>query len=129
MTALPPNSATIWAELLVDEFYRAGLRRVCISPGSRSTSLTMAFAAHPDIRHFIHLDERSAAFFALGLALESGEPAALVCTSGTAAAEFFPAVIEASQSNVPMLMLTADRPPEHRHSGANQTIEDRKSVV
>ena len=126
MTALPPNSATIWAELLVDEFYRAGLRRVCISPGSRSTSLTMAFAAHPDIRHFIHLDERSAAFFALGLALKSGEPAALVCTSGTAAAEFFPAVIEASQSNVPMLMLTADRPPEHRHSGANQTIDQIK---
>ena len=126
MTAAPPNSATIWAEILVEELYRAGLRRVCIAPGSRSTALTMAFAAHPDIRHFIHLDERSAAFFALGLALESGEPAALVCTSGTAAAEFFPAVIEASQSNVPMLMLTADRPPELRQSGANQTIDQIK---
>lgn len=126
MTAAPPNNATLWAEIMVEELYRAGLRRVCISPGSRSTALTLAFAAHPDIRHFIHLDERSAAFFALGLALESGEPAALVCTSGTAAAEFFPAVIEASQSNIPLLMLTADRPPELRHSGANQTIDQIK---
>jgi len=126
VTTSLPNSATLWAEILVEELYRSGLRRVCIAPGSRSTALTLAFAAHPDIRHFLHLDERSAAFFALGLALGSGKPTALVCTSGTAAAEFFPAVIEASQSNIPLLMLTADRPPELRHSGANQTIDQIK---
>ncbi len=120
------NPATLWAQTLVEEFYRAGLRRVVIAPGSRSTPLTMAFVAHPGVHHFIHLDERSAAFFALGLALASGQPAALVCTSGTAAAEFFPAVVEASQSDVPLLLLTADRPPELRHSGANQTIDQRR---
>ena len=121
-----PNPATLWAEIFIDELYRAGLRHICISPGSRSTPLILAATAHSHLKHSIHLDERSAAFFALGLALESREPAALLCTSGTAAAEYFPAIIEASQSEIPILVLTADRPPELRHSGANQTIDQIK---
>jgi len=84
MIPSPGNRATLWAQTFVDELYRAGLRRVSITPGSRSTPLTVAFAQHPGIRHYIHLDERSAAFFALGMALESEHPTALVCTSGTA---------------------------------------------
>lgn len=120
------NPASLWAETLINELYRAGLRHGCISPGSRSTALTFAAMAHPHLRHTLHLDERSAAFFALGIALETGQPAALICTSGTAAAEYFPAIIEASQSEIPMLVLTADRPPELRHSGANQTMDQVK---
>ncbi len=120
------NPATLWAETLINELYRAGLRHVCVSPGSRSTPLTFAVNAHSHLRHTLHLDERSAAFFALGIALETGQPAALICTSGTAAANYFPAIIEASQSEVPMLVLTADRPPELRHSGANQTMDQVK---
>ncbi|RME07193.1 MAG: 2-succinyl-5-enolpyruvyl-6-hydroxy-3-cyclohexene-1-carboxylic-acid synthase, partial [Anaerolineae bacterium] len=120
------NPATLWATLLVEAFCRSGLRRVVIAPGSRSTPLTLAFVRHSEIRHFIHLDERSASFFALGMSLTDGKPTALVCTSGTAAAEFFPAVVEASQSDVPLVLLTADRPPELRHSGANQTIDQRR---
>ena len=118
--------AILWAETLINELYRAGLRHVCISPGSRSTPLTFAATVHPHLRHTLHLDERSAAFFALGIALETGQPAALICTSGTAAANYFPAIIEASQSEIPMLVLTADRPPELRHSGANQTMDQVK---
>ncbi len=120
------NPATLWAETLINELYRAGLRHVCISPGSRSTPLTFAATAHPHLRHTLHLDERSAAFFALGIALETGQPAALICTSGTAAANYFPTIIEASQSEVPMLVLTSDRPHELRHSGANQTMDQVK---
>ncbi len=120
------NPAILWSETFIDELYRAGLRHVCISPGSRSTPLTIACAAHPALKHSIHLDERSAAFFALGYALEKGDPAALICTSGTATANYFPAIIEASQSQMPMLILTADRPHELRHSGANQTMDQVK---
>lgn len=120
------NSSLLWAQILADELQRGGLRHVVIAPGSRSTPLTLAFTGHPDIHCIQQLDERSAAFFALGLAQANGEPAALVCTSGTAAAEFYPAVIEASQSDIPLLVLTADRPPELRDSGANQTIDQVK---
>lgn len=120
------NPATRWADLFVDELARVGLQRVCIVPGSRSTPLTLAFHAHPAIQVHLHLDERSAGFFALGLALASGEPVALVCTSGTALANFQPAVVEAKMSQVPLLVLSADRPPELRHSGANQTIDQVK---
>ncbi|WP_135851145.1 2-succinyl-5-enolpyruvyl-6-hydroxy-3-cyclohexene-1-carboxylic-acid synthase [Halorussus salinus] len=127
MTDSPaPNRNTLWARTLVAELAAAGVDAVCIAPGSRSTPLTVAFAEHPEIRVFSHLDERSAAFFALGRAKRTGKPTPLVCTSGTAAANFHPAVIEATQARVPMLVLTADRPPELRDSGANQTIDQQK---
>jgi 2-succinyl-5-enolpyruvyl-6-hydroxy-3-cyclohexene-1-carboxylate synthase len=121
-----PNVNTLWAEILVDELVAGGVDSVCISPGSRSTPLTVAFAAHPDVRVYSHLDERSSAFFALGRAKRTGEPTPLVCTSGTAAANFHPAVVEANRSGVPLLLLTADRPPELTDSGANQTVDQEK---
>lgn len=121
-----PNRNVLWTDVFVDELARAGLKAVCIAPGSRSTPLTLAFARHGGVKIYTHLDERCAAFFALGLALASDAPVALVCTSGTAAANFFPAIVEAHMSRVPLLVLTADRPPELRHSGANQTIDQIK---
>ncbi len=126
MTNEKVNPATLWAETLVDALAQSGLRRVVISPGSRSTPLVLAFAAHPTVQHYRCLDERSAGFFALGMALATDEPVALLCTSGTAGANYLPAVIEARMSQVPLLVLTADRPPELRHSGANQTIDQVK---
>lgn len=122
----PSNPSLLYAETLVHALAGAGLRDVCIAPGSRSTPLTLAFDAHPDITIHLHLDERCASFYALGLAMATERPVALVCTSGTAAVEFHPAVVEAQMSNVPLLVLTADRPPELRHSGANQTIDQVK---
>jgi 2-succinyl-5-enolpyruvyl-6-hydroxy-3-cyclohexene-1-carboxylate synthase len=124
MTA--PNRNTLWAEVLVDELVACGVDAACLSPGSRSTPLTVAFANHPDVEIFSHLDERSSAFFALGRARQTGKPTPLVCTSGTAAANFHPAVLEASESRVPLLALTADRPPELTDSGANQTTDQVK---
>ncbi len=123
---LDSNPNTRWAAIFVDELAANGLEAVCIAPGSRSTPLTLAFAAQPDIQIYCHLDERSAGFFALGLALATRRPIALVCTSGTAAANFHPAIIEAYYSHVPLLVLTADRPAELRGSGANQTIDQIK---
>jgi 2-succinyl-5-enolpyruvyl-6-hydroxy-3-cyclohexene-1-carboxylate synthase len=120
------NPNILWAETFVNELALCGLRAVCIAPGSRSTPLTLAFDAHPAIEVYGHLDERSAGFFALGLAMATERPVALVCTSGTAAANFYPAIIEAHYSQVPLLVLTADRPPELRESGANQTIDQVK---
>ncbi|MBI2332846.1 MAG: 2-succinyl-5-enolpyruvyl-6-hydroxy-3-cyclohexene-1-carboxylate synthase, partial [Chloroflexi bacterium] len=114
------NRNTIWAGIFVDELKKLGLDSVCIAPGSRSTPLAVAFA-ESGIRIYTHSDERSASYFALGLARASRKPVALVCTSGTAAANFFPAIIEANYSEVPLLVLTADRPAEMRESGANQT--------
>ena len=121
-----PNRTILWAKVFVDELARGGLEAVCIAPGSRSTPLVLAFAEHPAIRVYSHIDERGAAFFALGLALASGKPAAVLCSSGTATANFYPAVIEARYSGVPLLVVTADRPPELRGSGANQTIDQIK---
>ncbi|ADJ15054.1 2-succinyl-5-enolpyruvyl-6-hydroxy-3-cyclohexene-1-carboxylic-acid synthase [Halalkalicoccus jeotgali] len=121
-----PNRATLWGRTVVDELVASGIEDVCLAPGSRSTPLTVAFSTHDSITVHSHLDERSAAFYALGRAKRTGEPTPLVCTSGTAAANFHPAVIEASQSRVPMLLLTADRPAELRDSGANQTIDQTK---
>lgn len=119
----PANRNVLWARVIVDELARSGLRHVVIAPGSRSTPLTLAFADEPSITVHSLVDERSAGFFALGLALASERPVALVCSSGTATANFHPAVIEAHYAQVPLLVLTADRPPELRESGANQTID------
>ncbi|HVU12017.1 MAG TPA: 2-succinyl-5-enolpyruvyl-6-hydroxy-3-cyclohexene-1-carboxylic-acid synthase, partial [Phototrophicaceae bacterium] len=121
-----PNRNLLWASIVVDELARSGLKAVCIAPGSRSTPLTLAFAQHPGIKVYPHLDERSAAFFALGIALKTDQPVALVCTSGSATANFFPAIVEAHESQVPLIVLTGDRPPELRDSGANQTIDQVK---
>ena len=115
-----------FSEVVVGGLADAGLQAVCIAPGSRSTPLALAFDAHPRIETFVHLDERCASFFALGMAQASGRPVAMVCTSGTAAMEFHAAVVEAKMAGVPLLVLTADRPPELRHSGANQTIDQVK---
>jgi 2-succinyl-5-enolpyruvyl-6-hydroxy-3-cyclohexene-1-carboxylate synthase len=103
-----------------------GMRNVALAPGSRNTTLSLAFLAETRISHHTVLDERSAAFFALGAAKAAHLPAAVVSTSGTAAANFLPAVIEAAASRVPLVVLTADRPPELRGSGANQTIDQLK---
>jgi 2-succinyl-5-enolpyruvyl-6-hydroxy-3-cyclohexene-1-carboxylate synthase len=119
------NLNTLWASILVETLARLGLTLAVISPGSRSTPLTVAFAQHPQIETIPILDERSASFFALGVA-KKGLPVALVCTSGTAAANFYPAVIEATQSHVPLLILTADRPPELRDCHAGQAIDQLK---
>ncbi|HEU4842182.1 MAG TPA: thiamine pyrophosphate-binding protein, partial [Ilumatobacteraceae bacterium] len=107
---------------LVDELVACGVRHAVIAPGSRSTPLALALTARPELAvHVVH-DERSAAFVALGLGL-GGMPAVLLCTSGTAAANFHPAVVEAGLSDVPLLVVTADRPPELRDVGAPQAID------
>ena len=123
MTA--PNRSTLWGEVIVAELAAAGVDTAVIAPGSRSTPLTVALAEHDGIETYTHLDERSAAYFALGRARTTGTPTPLVCTSGTAAANFHPAVIEAFHSRVPLVVLTADRPPELIDSGANQTIDQQ----
>ncbi len=123
------NPSTAFGTVLADELARCGLREVVVAPGSRSTPLAVAFwelERAGRVRLHVRIDERSAAFTALGLAKVSRRPVAVLCTSGTAAANFYPAVIEASESAVPLLVLTADRPPELRGTGANQTIDQVK---
>ncbi|MBO8141323.1 MAG: 2-succinyl-5-enolpyruvyl-6-hydroxy-3-cyclohexene-1-carboxylic-acid synthase [Firmicutes bacterium] len=117
------QAAHACAGAFADELARSGVEHVCLCPGSRSTPLAMMFAAHPGLTVWTHIDERSAGFFALGMAKALGKPVALVCTSGTAAANFLPAVVEAFYGRVPLLVLTADRPRELRDAGAPQTID------
>ncbi|WP_336344236.1 2-succinyl-5-enolpyruvyl-6-hydroxy-3-cyclohexene-1-carboxylic-acid synthase [Halalkalicoccus ordinarius] len=124
MTA--PNRNVLWGRAIADELAKAGIEDICVAPGSRSTPLTVALAEREEVAIHSHLDERSAAFYALGRAKRTDRPAPLVCTSGTAAANFHPAVIEANQARVPMLLFTADRPAELRDSGANQTVDQTK---
>ena len=117
------NVQATFTATLVDEWVRGGVRHAVVAPGSRSTPLALALAAHAGIDVHVHLDERAAAFTALGIGKASGMPAVVLCTSGTAAAELHAAVVEAHQARVPMLVCTADRPPELQAVGAPQTID------
>jgi 2-succinyl-5-enolpyruvyl-6-hydroxy-3-cyclohexene-1-carboxylate synthase len=122
----PTNANTALASAFAEELERGGLRHAVVSPGSRSTPLAVALWRAPGIEVTVIVDERSAGFFGLGAAQASGEPVALLCTSGTAAANYHPAVCEADESALPLLVLTADRPPELRGIGAGQTIDQVK---
>lgn len=117
------TALTTYCAAFIDELSRAGIKHAVISPGSRSTPLALLLAEHPSIRIWLHVDERSAAFFALGLAKAKNEAVALLCTSGTAGANYYPAVIEAHMTRVPLVVITADRPHELRDNGAPQTID------
>jgi 2-succinyl-5-enolpyruvyl-6-hydroxy-3-cyclohexene-1-carboxylate synthase len=114
--------SSLWSSIIIEELIRQGADFFCISPGSRSTPLTAAVARNPEARWKIFTDERSAGFFALGHARSTGRPAVLICTSGTAVANYFPAVVEAAMDFQPMIVLSADRPFELLECGANQTI-------
>lgn len=120
--ALAPDVQATFCATLVDEWVLLGVRHAVVSPGSRSTPMALALAARPDVALHVAHDERVGAFIALGLGI-SGTPAVLLCTSGTAAANFFPAVVEAALSEIPIIVVTADRPEELRHVGAPQTID------
>ncbi|MEG4343673.1 2-succinyl-5-enolpyruvyl-6-hydroxy-3-cyclohexene-1-carboxylic-acid synthase [Microcoleus sp. A003_D6] len=120
------NTNTVWASVLAETLQRLGLTTAVICPGSRSAPLTIAFAQNKKIETIPILDERSASFFALGTAKKSYLPTALICTSGTAAANFYPAIIEARESRIPLLIFTADRPPELRDCHAGQAIDQVK---
>jgi 2-succinyl-5-enolpyruvyl-6-hydroxy-3-cyclohexene-1-carboxylate synthase len=117
------EALTDYTAAFIDGLAKSGVREAVISPGSRSTPLALLLAEHPDIRIYMNIDERSAAFFALGLAKASRQPVAILCTSGTAAANYYPAVVEANVSKIPLIVLTADRPPELRDVGAPQAID------
>ncbi|GAB3416899.1 2-succinyl-5-enolpyruvyl-6-hydroxy-3-cyclohexene-1-carboxylate synthase [Flindersiella endophytica] len=124
-----PNPSTALAQVFVDELWRCGVREAVIAPGSRSAALAFAFHGADQqgrVRLHVRVDERSAGFLALGLAKASRRPVPIVCTSGTAAANLHPAVLEASHTGVPLIVLTADRPPELRGVGANQTTDQVK---
>jgi 2-succinyl-5-enolpyruvyl-6-hydroxy-3-cyclohexene-1-carboxylate synthase len=123
----PTNANTALASAFAEELARGGLRLAVISPGSRSTPLAVALWRQPEIEVPVIVDERSAGFFALGAAQASGEPVALLCTSGTALVNYHPAVVEADESAIPLLILSADRPPELRGIGAGQTIDQIKT--
>jgi len=116
------DGATLYLSAFIDELVRSGLKHIVVSPGSRSTPLAVLAAEHPQLQLWMNIDERSAAFFALGIAKAKQEVVALLCTSGTAAANYFPAITEANLSRVPLVVLTADRPHELRDVGAPQTI-------
>ncbi len=115
-----------WAAQLIDLLVQQKVDYFCLSPGSRSTPLAIALANHPKARSFVHFDERGTAFHALGYAKATHRPAAIITTSGTAVGNLFPAVMEASLSHTPLIVITADRPPELRDTGANQTVDQVK---
>ncbi|MEH6956899.1 2-succinyl-5-enolpyruvyl-6-hydroxy-3-cyclohexene-1-carboxylic-acid synthase [Neobacillus drentensis] len=117
------ESLTAYIAAVVAELIFSGVTDVVVSPGSRSTPMAMIMAEHPDLKVHIHVDERSAAFFALGIAKSLNRPVAILCTSGTAAANYFPAIVEARYARVPLIVLTADRPHELREVGAPQAID------
>ena len=119
----PNECLSYW---LIEELVAQGITQFCISPGSRSTPLTVAAARHPRANTKIFLDERAAAYFALGWARATDQPAILICTSGTAGANYYPAIIEASVEHLPLLAITADRPPELQQTGANQTVDQNR---
>lgn len=123
MTIDTSNINTLWASLIIEELIRNGVNYFVISVGSRSTPLTVAVARHALAKNIVCFDERSAAFHAIGYARATRNPAVLISTSGTASANYFPAVIEASKDTIPMIVLSADRPPELHQTGANQTIQ------
>src|SRR6476619_1100931 len=119
----PEDVATTFCATLADEWSRAGVTDVVVAPGSRSTPLALAVAEHPRLTVHVHHDERSAGFMALGLGLIGERPAVVITTSGTAAVELHPAIVEAHQARVPLIAATADRPPELRGVGAPQTVD------
>lgn len=116
------NINFLTSQLLVETLVKLGLKHVCLSPGSRNTPVTLAFARNERIEKKVFVDERSSAFFALGIAKATGLPVAVVCTSGTAAAEVYPAIVEAYSAQVPLIVITADRPEYLKNTGSNQTI-------
>ena len=122
----PATDTYLLLRAFCDELARCGMRDACTSPGSRNTPILLSLARNPRIRSWSHIDERCAGFFALGAAKASGKPVAITCTSGTAAANLAPAVIEAWHARVPLIVLTSDRPPELREIGAGQTIDQLK---
>jgi 2-succinyl-5-enolpyruvyl-6-hydroxy-3-cyclohexene-1-carboxylate synthase len=122
----PATDTHLLLAAFVDELVRCGMTDACTSPGSRSTPIVLTLAREPGLAAHSHIDERCSGFFALGLAKATGRPVAVTCTSGTAAANLAPAVIEADEARVPLILLTADRPPELRGVGAGQTIDQVK---
>ena len=123
------NQATRLARVIVRQIIEAGITDAVISPGSRNAPLSLALVTAQDlglIKLHIRIDERTAAFFALGLAKATNRPVPVICTSGTAVANYHPAVLEASHSNIPLFVITADRPAELRRTGANQTTEQAR---
>ena len=123
MTIEEMDITTLWAEMAVEELVRSGVTMFIITPGSRSTPLALAVARNTRAEIITHFDERGAGFVAVGYARGSHKPAALICTSGTAMANYLPAVVEASMDHLPLIVLSADRPPELQETGANQTIQ------
>ena len=115
-----------WAHCLIDQFIQQGVIDFCIAPGSRSTPLALAAARHPKARINVHFDERGLGFYALGISLARQAPTALIVTSGTAVGNLLPAVMEAYHSHMPLVLLTADRPPELRDCGAMQATDQIK---
>src|SRR5437868_4694707 len=115
-----------FAATFVDELAAQGVEFACVSPGSRSAPVAMAMQRHPRIKVIVHIDERCGSFFAVGLGKATGKPAVVLTTSGTAAAELHPAVVEAFHSRTPLIVLTADRPPELQGVGANQAIDQQR---